>query len=76
MTQENWHVSQEVNVQMKDCLYSKNIGHATDDTTNTERGFDFIPRNDLFPHLLCTKPVGTNSNMYALTLQRKDDTKT
>jgi hypothetical protein len=67
-------VSQEVNVQMKDCLCSKNIENITDDTTNIERYC--IPRNDLFPHPLCAKPVSTNSNMYALTFQRKDDTET
>jgi hypothetical protein len=76
MTKENWHVNQEVNVQLKDCLCSDNIEHITDDTTNIERDFICIPGNDLFPHLLCAKPVGTNSDMYALTFQRKDGTET
>jgi len=65
-----------VNIQLKDCLCSNNVERITDDTTNIERGFTCIPRNNLFPHLLCAKLVGTNSDMYALTVQRKDDTET
>ena len=48
----------------------------TDDTTNIEGDFTCIPRNDLFPRLLCAKLVGTNSDMHALTFQRKDDVET
>jgi hypothetical protein len=76
IAKEDWYVIQEVNVQQKDCLCSNNVEHITDDTTNIERGFTCIPRNDFFPHLLCAKLVGTNSDMYALTVQRKDDTAT
>ena len=67
---------QEVNVQLKDCLCSNNTEHITDDTTNIERVFISILRNDIFLRLLCVKLVGTNSDMYALTLQIKDDTET
>ena len=63
-------------VQLKDCLCSNNIEHITDDTKFIERDFTCIPRNDLFLHLLCAKLVGTNSDMHALTFQRKDDTET
>jgi hypothetical protein len=63
MTKGNWHASEEVNVQLKDCLCSKNTELITDDTTNIERGFTCIPRNDSFPDLLSAKLVGTNSDM-------------
>jgi len=69
MTKVKWHVSQEVNIQLKECLCSNNTEITTDDTTNIERGFTCVPRNDLFLHLLCVKLVGT-------TFQIKDDTET
>ena len=65
-----------MNVQLKDCLCSNSIEHINDDTTNIEKDLICIPRNDLFPHPLRAKQVGTNSDMYTLTFQRKNDTET